>query len=104
MRGLSGEPPDLVDPLDGGGGRFREHRIEVEDGVDLRTFEWSGKGSKLPPVLLVAGWITIVDSWAPVLGRLAQTRRVMDNLVIVLDGLGLGLEHVLSARVFRSAR
>ncbi len=77
MRGLSGEPPDLVDPLDGGGGRFREHRIEVEDGVDLRTFEWSGKGSKLPPVLLVAGWITIVDSWAPVLGRLAQTRRVI---------------------------
>ena len=30
----------------------------------------------------------------------AQTRRVMDNLVIVLDGLGLGLEHVLSCRVF----
>ncbi|MBT3658881.1 MAG: RidA family protein [Rhodospirillaceae bacterium] len=30
----------------------------------------------------------------------AQTRRVMDNLIIVLDGLGLGLEHVLSARVF----
>ena len=30
----------------------------------------------------------------------AQTRRVLDNLIIVLDGLGLGLEHVLSARVF----
>jgi reactive intermediate/imine deaminase len=30
----------------------------------------------------------------------AQTRRVMDNLVIVLKGLGLGLENVLSARVF----
>lgn len=30
----------------------------------------------------------------------AQTRRVMDNLIIVLDGLGLALEHVLSARVF----
>ena len=30
----------------------------------------------------------------------AQTRRVMDNLIIVLEGLGLGLEHVLSARVF----
>jgi len=30
----------------------------------------------------------------------AQTRRVMDNLVIVLNGLGLGLEHVLSARVY----
>ena len=30
----------------------------------------------------------------------AQTRRVMDNLVIVLDGIGLGLEHVVAARVF----
>lgn len=30
----------------------------------------------------------------------AQTRRVMDNLVIVLRGVGLGLENVVSARVF----
>ncbi len=29
-----------------------------------------------------------------------QTRRVMDNLIIVLGELGLGLEHVLSVRVF----
>ena len=30
----------------------------------------------------------------------AQTRRVMDNLALVLGGLGLGLEHVTSARAF----
>ncbi|MBS9475744.1 RidA family protein [Ancylobacter sp. VKM B-3255] len=30
----------------------------------------------------------------------AQTRRVMDNLVIVLDGLGLDLSHVVQARVY----
>ena len=29
-----------------------------------------------------------------------QTRRVMDNLVIVLRGLDLGLEHALSCRVY----
>jgi len=29
-----------------------------------------------------------------------QTRRVMDNLIIVLGELGLELEHVLSVRVF----
>ena len=29
-----------------------------------------------------------------------QTRRAMDNLVIVLEGVGLGLEHVVAARVF----
>ena len=33
-------------------------------------------------------------------GIVAQTRRVMDNLNIVLEGLGLGLEHVLSVRAY----
>lgn len=30
----------------------------------------------------------------------AQTRQVMDNLALVLGELGLGLEHVISARAF----
>jgi reactive intermediate/imine deaminase len=30
----------------------------------------------------------------------AQTRRVMDNLILVLAGAGLALEHVVAARVF----
>lgn len=30
----------------------------------------------------------------------AQTRRVMDNLIIVLNGAGLDLSHVIQARVF----
>ena len=33
-------------------------------------------------------------------GIAAQTRKVMDNLIIVLKGLGLELKHVVSARVF----
>ena len=33
----------------------------------------------------------------------AQTRRVMDNLVIVLEGMGLGLENVAQARVYITA-
>ncbi len=57
-----------------------------------------------------------VDGWVFVTGQIpenpededhplpngieAQTRRVMDNLKIVLSGVGLGLEHVVSARVF----
>ena len=35
-------------------------------------------------------------------GVAAQTRRVMENLKIVLGGLGLGLEHALVARVYLS--
>lgn len=30
----------------------------------------------------------------------AQTRRVMANLEIVLGGIGLGLEHVINARIY----
>ena len=55
------------------------------------------------------GWIQLTgqmptypdDDTKPLAGGIkAQTRRVMDNLVIVLDGLGLGLEHVLSCRIY----
>ncbi len=58
------------------------------------------------------GWIQITgqmptdpdDDSAPLPeGVAAQTRRVMDNLIIVLKGLGLGLEHVLSTRVYITA-
>ncbi len=77
MKNRPPEPVPPVDPLNGAGGSFQEHRIKVEEGVALRVFEWSGQGSELPPLLMVAGWLTIVDSWAPVLARLAQTRRVI---------------------------
>ena len=30
----------------------------------------------------------------------AQTRRVMENLRIVLDGVGLGFEHIVMARIY----
>jgi 2-iminobutanoate/2-iminopropanoate deaminase len=30
----------------------------------------------------------------------AQTRRVMDNLILVLEGMSLGLEDVVSVRIF----
>jgi 2-iminobutanoate/2-iminopropanoate deaminase len=57
----------------------------------------------------VDGWVFLTgqvptrpdDDGAPLpQGIEAQTRRVMDNLVIILGGLGLGLEHAVSARVF----
>ncbi|HSS70807.1 MAG TPA: RidA family protein [Casimicrobiaceae bacterium] len=41
------------------------------------------------------------DDGAPLpAGIEAQTRRVMDNLVLVLKGAGVGIEHVVAARVF----
>ena len=57
----------------------------------------------------VDGWIQLTgqmptdphDDSAPLPeGVQAQTRLVMDNLIIVLEGLGLDLSHVLSCRVY----
>lgn len=56
-----------------------------------------------------AGWVFLtgqmptdpdVDETPLPEGVADQTRRVMDNLILVLEGLGLGLEHVIAARVF----
>ncbi len=33
-------------------------------------------------------------------GITAQTRRVMDNLILVLKGMGLGIENVAQARIY----
>ena len=57
----------------------------------------------------VDGWVFLTgqmptdptDGNAPLPGGVAaQTRRVMDNLILVLEGIGLGLQHVVSARAF----
>jgi reactive intermediate/imine deaminase len=57
----------------------------------------------------VDGWVFLTgqmptspeDDAAPLPeGIEAQTRRVMDNLLLVLTGLGLGLPDVVSVRVF----
>jgi reactive intermediate/imine deaminase len=57
----------------------------------------------------VDGWVFVTgqipenpaDEHEPLpVGIEAQTRRVMDNLKLVLSEIGLGLEHVVSARVF----
>jgi len=60
----------------------------------------------------VDGWVFVTgqmptlpdDDAAPLPeGVEAQTRRVMDNLLLVLRGLGLGFEHVVNARVYLTA-
>ncbi|HEU4352200.1 MAG TPA: RidA family protein [Burkholderiales bacterium] len=69
--------PDPVAPY--------SHAVEVDGWVfvtgQLPIAEGSGAGSHLE-------------------GVEAQTRQVMENLKHVLAGCGLGLEHVVSARVF----
>jgi 2-iminobutanoate/2-iminopropanoate deaminase len=61
------------------------HAVEVDGWVFL-----TGQMPTLPEV----------DAAPLPHGIEAQTRRVMDNLIIVLGGLALGLRHVVSVRVF----
>mgnify|MGYP003693976569 CR=1 FL=1 len=65
--------------------------------------------SRLSRHVEVDGWVFLTgqmptdpndDKAALPAGIEAQTRRVMDNLVLVLEGIGLQLEHVVAARAF----
>lgn len=57
----------------------------------------------------IDGWVFLtgqMPTWPGESGRAlpvgidAQTRRVMDNLIIVLEGVGLSLENVVQARIY----
>ena len=79
---------------------------------DLLFHNFSAAPAPVAPVshaVECEGWIQLtgqmptdpdVDSRPLPDGIEAQTRRVMDNLIVVLANLGLGLEHVLSARIY----
>ena len=59
------------------GVRFSERRLPVEDGVSLRLFEWQpGDDPQADPIFFVAGWVSLVTGWRPLLEHLVQTRRV----------------------------
>lgn len=55
---------------------FRQHRVEVEDGVRLTVFEWRpGSGSE--PLVFVAGWVSVIEGWRPLLEVLVHERPVI---------------------------
>lgn len=74
---MSPEAPNPVAPF--------SHAVEVDGWVFVtgQMPTWPGDDARALPE-----------------GVEAQTARVMDNLILVLKGLGLGLEHVVQARVF----
>ena len=67
----------VEDPLALSGAQFRQRRITVEDGVGLRLFEWRPESDHgADPIFFVAGWISLVTGWIPLLEELVQTRAV----------------------------
>lgn len=66
-----------VNPVPIPGVQFKERRLTVEEGVRLRLFEWRPEENDgAEPILFVAGWISLVTGWVPLLEELVQTRPV----------------------------
>lgn len=65
--------PD-TDPITSGVS-FRRHLVEVEKGVRLTVYEWQpGTGAK--PLVFVAGWVSVIEGWRPLLEVLVRERPV----------------------------
>ena len=68
---------DARNPVPVPGVQFHERRLTVEKGVSLRLYEWRPENDDgADPILFVAGWISLVTGWVPLLEKLVQTRPV----------------------------
>jgi pimeloyl-ACP methyl ester carboxylesterase len=68
---------DGINPVPIPGVKFTESRLTVEGGVSLRLYEWQPEDvGQADPILFVAGWISLVTGWAPLLEKLVPTRAV----------------------------
>jgi len=68
---------EVSNPVPVRGVHFNECRLTVEEGVSLRLYEWRPENDGgADPILFVAGWISLVTGWVPLLEKLVQTRPV----------------------------
>jgi pimeloyl-ACP methyl ester carboxylesterase len=64
-----------ADPIGAVDASFSEAHVPVGGGVSLRVMHWLPQAKRrLPPLLFVAGWISVVQGWADFL-RAAAARR-----------------------------
>ncbi len=64
------------DPIAAEGVGFGVRRLEVEPGVRLRVVQWVPERSSGPPILFVAGWISLLAGWLPLLEVLVRRHPV----------------------------
>lgn len=66
-----------VNPVPVSGVLFDARHLTVEDGVRLRLYEWRPKiDDGTDPIFFVAGWISLVTGWVPLLEKLVRSRPV----------------------------
>jgi hypothetical protein len=66
----------MHNPLAGCAARFDERYVEVDSGVHLRVLCWQPNEPSAAPLVFVAGWVSFVGDWVPVLRELVTTRPV----------------------------
>jgi len=68
---------ESANPVPAPGVQFNERRLTVEEGASLRLYEWRPENDGgADPILFVAGWISLVTGWAPLIEELIKTRPV----------------------------
>jgi hypothetical protein len=70
------EPEPAGDPIRSGAA-YSERWIAVQDGVELKLSEWRPQDSTEPPLYFVAGWVSVVEGWRPLLEVLVRRRPVV---------------------------
>jgi pimeloyl-ACP methyl ester carboxylesterase len=61
------------DPIHSGAA-YSERWIAVENGVELKVREWRPDNTGQPPLYFVAGWVSVVEGWRPLLEVLVRRR------------------------------
>ena len=64
--------PDPVAAVDA---EFETLAVEAEPGVRLRMYRWRPRRpTDAEPLLLVAGWVSVIEGWLPLLAELVRER------------------------------
>ncbi len=65
------------DPI-GSGVAYSELRFPVQEGVQLKVMEWRPKvETGASPIVFVAGWVSVIEGWRPLLEVLVPGRRLV---------------------------
>ncbi len=68
---------EIRDPVASPDARFEAAAVDAEAGVRLRLLRWfPGDADGAEPLLLVAGWVSVVEGWVPLLRELVRERPV----------------------------
>jgi pimeloyl-ACP methyl ester carboxylesterase len=66
------------DPLGIDGVTFDSRWVPVQTGVELLVRTWTPEApSEKDPLIFIAGWISVIEGWLPVLRPLVTSRRVV---------------------------